>query len=64
MPPTCPVARRLAQACTLRGLLQFKEGTAVPLEEVEPAAKIVRRFVTVRRWHTKREAGRGCRAPA
>ena len=32
--------------CYLRGLLQFKEGTAVPLDEVEPAASIVRRFCT------------------
>ena len=32
--------------CYLRGLLQFKEGTSVPLEEVESAASIVRRFCT------------------
>ena len=33
--------------CTLRALLDFKPGTSpVPLEEVEPAAEIVRRFCT------------------
>jgi glutamate synthase domain-containing protein 2/glutamate synthase domain-containing protein 1/glutamate synthase domain-containing protein 3 len=32
--------------CTLRGLLQFKPGTAIPIEEVEPAKEIVKRFVT------------------
>jgi len=35
-------------ACTLRGLLRFKSGAqdAVPLEEVEPASEIVKRFCT------------------
>ena len=33
--------------CTLRGLLRFKSGTkAVPIEEVESAAEIVKRFCT------------------
>ena len=32
--------------CYLRGLLQFKKGEPVPLDEVEPAASIVRRFCT------------------
>ena len=32
--------------CTLRGLLKFKEPEPVPLEEVEPASEIVKRFVT------------------
>ena len=32
--------------CTLRGLLKFKETRPIPLEEVEPASEIVRRFVT------------------
>lgn len=34
----------------IRGLLKFKQGaaTAVPLDEVEPAANIVKRFCTVR----------------
>jgi len=31
---------------TLRGLLRFKESTPIPLEEVEPASEIVKRFVT------------------
>jgi glutamate synthase domain-containing protein 2/glutamate synthase domain-containing protein 1/glutamate synthase domain-containing protein 3 len=34
------------QLCTLRGLFEFKNGPAIPLEEVEPAAEIVRRFAT------------------
>lgn len=39
-------ARSTSQA-TLRGLLKFTDGhTAVPLEEVEPAEEIMRRFVT------------------
>jgi glutamate synthase (NADPH) large chain len=32
--------------CTLRGLLQFKKGTNIPLDSVEPASEIVKRFVT------------------
>jgi len=32
--------------CTLRGLLEFKAGEPVPLEEVESAAEIMRRFKT------------------
>ena len=32
--------------CTLRGLLRFKKGAAVPIEEVQPASDIVKRFVT------------------
>ncbi|MFM1921875.1 MAG: hypothetical protein RLZZ303_3509 [Candidatus Hydrogenedentota bacterium] len=31
---------------TLRGLLKFKAGKPVPIEEVEPASEIVRRFCT------------------
>ncbi|PIW47097.1 MAG: glutamate synthase large subunit [Zetaproteobacteria bacterium CG12_big_fil_rev_8_21_14_0_65_54_13] len=31
---------------TLRGLFQLKPGKSVPLEEVEPASEIVKRFVT------------------
>jgi glutamate synthase domain-containing protein 2/glutamate synthase domain-containing protein 3 len=36
------------QLCTLRGLMEFRYGAAkpVPLEEVEPAAEIVKRFKT------------------
>jgi glutamate synthase (NADPH/NADH) large chain len=32
--------------CTLRGLMKFKKGHAVPIEEVEPAKEIVKRFTT------------------
>jgi glutamate synthase domain-containing protein 2/glutamate synthase domain-containing protein 1/glutamate synthase domain-containing protein 3 len=32
--------------CTLRGLFGFTEGQSVPLEEVEPADQIVKRFCT------------------
>ena len=34
------------QLCTIRGLLRFKPGTPVPIEEVEPASEIVKRFKT------------------
>ncbi len=34
------------QLCTLRGLFEFKKGNPVPLDEVEPAAEIVKRFAT------------------
>lgn len=37
---------RNASLCTLRGLFDFQEGTSVPLDEVEPAESIVKRFVT------------------
>ncbi|GLI65807.1 hypothetical protein VaNZ11_009430 [Volvox africanus] len=39
---------RLSRACHLRGLLKFctEAATPVPLEEVEPASAIVKRFVT------------------
>ena len=32
--------------CTIRGLLRFKEGRSIPIEEVEPASEIVKRFKT------------------
>ncbi|HEU4653761.1 MAG TPA: glutamate synthase large subunit, partial [Steroidobacteraceae bacterium] len=32
--------------CTLRGLLEFKPGNAIPLEEVEPIESIMKRFKT------------------
>ncbi|HSN82845.1 MAG TPA: glutamate synthase large subunit [Polyangiales bacterium] len=32
--------------CTLRGLMRFKKGKAIPLSEVEPASEIVKRFAT------------------
>ncbi len=34
------------KACTLRGLLDFNEREAVPLEEVEPKENILKRFAT------------------
>ena len=34
------------QLCTLRGLLEFKPGDAIPIEEVEPIESIVKRFKT------------------
>ena len=35
-----------AQRRTIRGMLKFKKGTPVPIEEVEPASAIVKRFAT------------------
>ena len=32
--------------CTLRGLLEFRQRTPVPIEEVEPTSEIVKRFKT------------------
>jgi glutamate synthase domain-containing protein 2/glutamate synthase domain-containing protein 1/glutamate synthase domain-containing protein 3 len=32
--------------CTLRGLLKFKKGNSISIDEVEPAKEIVKRFVT------------------
>jgi glutamate synthase domain-containing protein 2/glutamate synthase domain-containing protein 1/glutamate synthase domain-containing protein 3 len=32
--------------CTIRGLLKFKPGTPIAIEEVEPASEIVKRFKT------------------
>jgi glutamate synthase domain-containing protein 2/glutamate synthase domain-containing protein 1/glutamate synthase domain-containing protein 3 len=41
------IDRQSRNLCTLRGLLQLKYAeTAIPLEEVEPAKEIVKRFVT------------------
>ncbi len=37
---------RSREQATLRGLLKFRDGTPVPIDEVEPAASIVRRFAT------------------
>ena len=34
------------QLCTLRGLFEFAPGESVPLDEVEPASEIVKRFYT------------------
>ena len=40
------VNEETTRKCHLRGLLKFKEGTPVPIEEVEPASEIVKRFCT------------------
>jgi len=40
------VNNRSRTLATLRGLLKFKPGTPIPLEEVEPASEIVKRFCT------------------
>ncbi|RDY08688.1 hypothetical protein CR513_07057, partial [Mucuna pruriens] len=41
------VIHELNKACNLRGLLKFKEAAVkVPLDEVEPASEIVKRFCT------------------
>jgi glutamate synthase domain-containing protein 2/glutamate synthase domain-containing protein 1/glutamate synthase domain-containing protein 3 len=39
----CDTSRNL---CTLRGLFELKKGRSIPVEKVEPAESIVRRFVT------------------
>lgn len=40
------VNNRTRTLAALRGLLEFKDGTPIPIEEVEPAAEIVKRFCT------------------
>ncbi len=40
------INRQSERALTLRGLLAFRKGEAVPLEEVEPAEEIMKRFAT------------------
>jgi len=40
------IDRQNQELCTLRGLMEFKQATPVPLEEVEPASEIVKRFAT------------------
>ena len=37
---------RSRDQATLRGLLRFKPGNSIPIEEVEPATEIVKRFAT------------------
>ncbi len=34
------------QLCTLRGLMEFKPAKAIPIDQVEPAQEIVKRFAT------------------
>ncbi|HUZ18648.1 MAG TPA: glutamate synthase-related protein, partial [Spirochaetia bacterium] len=38
--------QRTTSQATIRGLLKFRKGTPIPLDEVEPASEIVRRFAT------------------
>jgi glutamate synthase (ferredoxin) len=40
------IDKQQTRLLTLRGLLEFKQGTPIPLDEVEPAQEIVRRFAT------------------
>jgi glutamate synthase domain-containing protein 2/glutamate synthase domain-containing protein 1/glutamate synthase domain-containing protein 3 len=40
------VNNQAKETCTLRGLFAFKPADSVPLEEVEPATEIVKRFCT------------------
>ncbi len=40
------INNQLEQACTLRGLMDFRKGNSIPIEEVEPIEGIMRRFVT------------------
>ncbi len=40
------VNNRARTLAALRGLLEFKDGNAIPLEQVEPASEIVKRFCT------------------
>ncbi|CAN6444676.1 unnamed protein product [Victoria cruziana] len=41
------LVENLNKACNLRGMLKFKEtGSSIPLDEVEPASEIVKRFCT------------------
>jgi glutamate synthase domain-containing protein 2/glutamate synthase domain-containing protein 3 len=40
------VNNRARTLATLRGLLKFKKGNPIPIEQVEPAKEIVRRFCT------------------
>ena len=40
------VNEQAEKLCTLRGLFEFEPGKSVPIEEVEPASEIVKRFCT------------------
>ena len=40
------IDEQVEQALTLRGLLTFRKGESIPLEEVEPVKDILKRFVT------------------
>ncbi len=43
---TDTIDARSRELCTLRGLFEFKEGNPIPIEDVEPASEIVKRFAT------------------
>jgi glutamate synthase (NADPH) large chain len=43
---TDSIDRQNRELCTLRGLMEFKPTSSVPIEEVEPASEIVKRFTT------------------
>jgi glutamate synthase domain-containing protein 2/glutamate synthase domain-containing protein 1/glutamate synthase domain-containing protein 3 len=43
---TAAADRHGERLCTIRGLLKFKPGTPVPIDEVEPVREIVKRFKT------------------
>ncbi|GAB4152088.1 MAG: glutamate synthase large subunit [Planctomycetaceae bacterium] len=40
------VNEQTSRECHLRGLLKFKDGNPIPLDDVEPASEIVKRFCT------------------
>ena len=40
------INNQLERACTLRGLLTFRKGKPIPIEEVEPIEHILKRFVS------------------
>ncbi len=40
------INKNMQSLCTLRGLLKFKKGKPVPIDQVEPAESIVKRFVS------------------
>ena len=43
---TAEVNNQSERACTLRSLLDFKQGTSIPIDQVESAEKIMKRFAT------------------
>jgi glutamate synthase domain-containing protein 2/glutamate synthase domain-containing protein 1/glutamate synthase domain-containing protein 3 len=40
------IDRENTRLCTIRGLLEFQPGNSIPIEDVEPAQEIVKRFAT------------------
>jgi glutamate synthase (NADPH/NADH) large chain len=43
---TDTIDARSRELCTLRGLFEFRKANPIPLEDVEPASEIVKRFAT------------------